>query len=187
MKNVIKFVSFLVYVIGIFFIEDLKILILLGILNFAFMKMTDISIKNFLETLKFVLPFFVFTAILNAVLANLKTGVIIGIRLFLAYQITNLFSKQMTQSEFAKVIEKILYPLKIFKINPEEIGMIVSISLCVLPILKNEIEQKKDALKAKGCKGSFSNLIILVKPVLISILRRTSEMEKTLKAKGFEE
>lgn len=187
MKNVLKFVLFLVYVIGIFFIDDLKILILLGILNFAFMKMTDILIKNFLETLKFVLPFFVFTAILNAILANLKTGVIIGIRLLLVYQITNLFSKQMTQSEFAKVIEKILYPLKIFKINPEEIGMIISISLCVLPILKSEIEQKKDALKAKGADAKIKSLWIALKPAMISILRRTSEMEKTLKAKGFEE
>lgn len=93
----------------------------------------------------------------------------------------------MTILEFVSVIQNMLYPLKIFKINPENIGMMMRIAFCVLPILKTEIEQKHYALKAKGMEPKLSNITIMIKPLLISILRRTNEMEKSLKAKGYEE
>ena len=110
-----------------------------------------------------------------------------GIRLVLAYQVTYLFSKSMTTFEFADVIQNLMYPLKLFKIDPEKIGMIIRIAFCVMPILKNELQQKRYALKAKGEELKLSNIIIVMKPFLISILRRTSEMEKSLKAKAYEE
>lgn len=187
MKNLLKFISFLVYLIGIFFVVDFRILVLLGLLNFVLCKILKISNRDFIKTLKFVLPLVCFTAILNCILANIEIGMLMAIRLLLAYQVTYVFSKQMTALEFAKVIQDLMYPLKIFKINPEEIGIIIRIALCVLPILKNEIEQKKEALKAKGFESKLSNLFIIVKPLFISILRRTSEMEKTLKTRGYEE
>ena len=84
----------------------------------------------------------------------------------------------MTTLEFVSVIQNMLYPLKIFKINPENIGMMMRIAFCVLPILKTEIEQKRYALKAKGMEPKLSNITIMIKPLLISILRRTNEMEK---------
>lgn len=93
----------------------------------------------------------------------------------------------MTTLEFVSVIQNMLYPLKIFKINPENIGMMMRIAFCVLPILKTEIEQKRYALKAKGMEPKLSNITIMIKPLLISILRRTNEMEKSLEAKGYEE
>ncbi len=93
----------------------------------------------------------------------------------------------MTTLEFVSVIQNMLCPLKIFKINPENIGMMMRIAFCVLPILKTEIEQKRYALKAKGMEPKLSNITIMLKPLLISILRRTNEMEKSLKAKGYEE
>lgn len=187
MKNLLKFIFFLVYLIGIFSVVDFRILVLLGLLNFVLCKILKISNRDFIKTLKFVLPFVCFTAILNCILANIEIGILMAIRLLLAYQVTYIFSKQMTALEFAKVIQDLMYALKIFKINPEEIGIIISISLCVLPILRSEIEQKKDALKAKGFDAKIKSLWIALKPAMISILRRTSEMEKTLKAKGFEE
>lgn len=133
--------------------------------------------------LEILVPFVLFTVILNIFLGSLKLGILMAIRLLVAYQVTFIFSNLMTSMELAKVIQNFAFPLRIFKVNPEKIGLIVSISFCVIPILKNEVEQKKYALEAKGA----SNLLLAIEPIFISILRRTNEMEKALRAKAYEE
>lgn len=133
--------------------------------------------------LKILVPFVLFTVILNIFLGSLNLSILMAIRLLMAYQVTFIFLNLMTSIELADVIQNLTFPLRIFKVNPEKIGLIVSISFCVIPILKKEVEQKKYALKVKGA----SNLLLTMEPIFISILRRTNEMEKALRAKAYEE
>lgn len=91
---------------------------------------------------------------------------------------------------FGEVIEKLLYPLKIFKINSKEIGLVITIALSFIPIIKNELEQMKNILKIKGIKDNNINLIknfnLIFKTFFISILQRINDVEISLKAKGYE-
>ena len=93
--------------------------------------------------------------------------------------------------EFAELIEKIVYPHKIFKINPKDVSLMVTIALSFIPIMKDEIRQIKNVLNAKGIYPSNTNLIknasLIFKPFFISILQRTNEIEMSLKAKGYQE
>ncbi len=186
MRDFLKFIFFILYLIWIFFFEDFTILFVLFGLNCCLIKFWQIDLKNFFKTIKILLPFVVFTGILNSILGDLEMGILIIVRLLIAYEASYIFSKSMTMIEFAKVIQNLMYPLKIFGVNGEKIGLIVSISLCVLPILKSEVQQKKEALKVKGLELRLSNCLIILKPLLISILRRTNEMEKSLKVKGYD-
>ena len=183
MKNNLKFVFFMVYLIAIFFVEKGILLAVLFWMNFLGMALLKISLKKFGHYLKILMPFVLFTVILNIFLGSLNLGILMAVRLLMAYQVTFIFSNLMTSMELANVIQNLAFSLRIFKVNPEKIGLIVSISFCVIPILKNEVEQKKYALKAKGA----SNLLLTIEPIFISILRRTNEMEKALTAKAYEE
>lgn len=183
MKNSLKFTFFMVYSIVIFFVENLALLLGLFLCNFLAIAVFKISLGKFMHHLKMLLPFAVFTALLNIIFGDLTLGILMAVRLLIAYQVTYIFSKTMTNLELASVIQNFAYPLRIFKINPEKIGLMVSIAFCVLPILKSEIEQKKYAVRAKGA----SNIFVMIEPIFISILRRTNEMEKALTAKGYEE
>lgn len=187
MKNILKFALFLTYLIVIFWIKNWGIFLLLFLFNYGWMKISSISIKSFFKNLRFLLPFVFFTGLLNSILENLETGGLMMIRILLAYVATYSFSKSMTTVEFAKVIENLMVPLRIFNINHKNIGIMISISLCVIPILKSELEQKRYALKAKGLQLKWNNMLMIIKPLLISILRRTNEMEKSLRARGYEE
>jgi len=93
--------------------------------------------------------------------------------------------------EFAEVTKKIVYPLKIFGINPEEIGLIVIIALSFIPIIKNEFDQIRNVLKVKGIKPTTFNLLknlgLVFKPFLILVMQRLNEIEISLKAKGYQE
>lgn len=185
MKSIIKFAIFITYTILIFFIKDLKILICLFLLNLVISGLLKIRFKDMLYNLKIFFPFIFFTVILNIIFANLNEGILIGIRIIICYNITYIFSKRTSTTEIAETIKKLFYPLKIFRVNVDNIGVIVSIAICTIPVLRDEIYALTQAMKSKGKLMKLNSMVIVMKPMLISILRRTNHMEKCLKAKGY--
>lgn len=76
-------------------------------------------------------------------------------------------------------------PLKIFKIDIKEIGLLVSISLSILPILKKEIYEVRDACKAKNIPFNIKNSKYILSKYFISLLRKVNEMEESLISRGY--
>ena len=191
MKNLIKFILFLMYTIGVFFVEDYMAFGLIALFNIFLMVIAKINLKNaFNNTIK-ILPFILFTIVINLIFADLKFSILIGIRLILIRNLTYIFSKTISYMEFARVIEKIVYPLKLFGVNPEEIGLIVIIALSFIPIIKSEFDQIRNVLKVKAIKPTTFNMLknlgLIFKPFLISVMQRINEIEMSLKAKGYQE
>ena len=191
MKNLIKFILFLMYTIGVFFVEDYISFGLIALFNIILMSVAKINLRKALNNNIKILPFILFTIAINTIFADLKFSILIGIRLILIRNLTYIFSKTISYMEFARVIEKMVYPLKLFGINPEEIGLIVIIALSFIPIIKNEFDQIRNVLKVKGIKPTTFNLLknlgLIFKPFLISVMQRINEIEMSLKAKGYQE
>ena len=189
LKNIIKFILFLIYVIGIFFINNYYILGAIALFNISLILITKINIKKTINNLIKLLPFILFTALINYLLIDLKSAILITVRLILICNISYIFSKTITYLEFADVIEKLLYPLKIFKVNPKDISLMISIALSFMPIMKDELLQMKNVLKVKGINLTKINLIknmnLVFKPFFISVLRRVNEIEMSISAKGY--
>ena len=129
----------------------------------------------------------IFPTIINIILGNIEDGIVLGIRIMIAYNFTYIFSTTFDILEFARTIEILLNPLFIFKINVKDISLIISIALCMIPILSKELEQTKDSLKSRGYKFKLNNLDLYIKPIMISILKKTDELEKTLIVKAYQE
>lgn len=140
-----------------------------------------------LGTLKIGLPFIIFTVVINMAFDSILAGIRIGIRLIICYQMTYIFSKTVTILEIAEVIQQLCFPLKMLKINTSNIGLMIAISISMIPIFKSEIVNLMQAMKAKGRPIKINSTILLMKPMLISILTKTSQIEKTLKAKAYRE
>lgn len=191
MKNLIKFILFLIYTIGIFFIKSYIILFLIAIFNIILMVILRINIQKAIKNLIKLLPFILFTALINILFADLQFAILIGIRLILVCNLSYIFAKTISYTEFGEVIEKIMYPLKIFGVNPKEIGLVITIALSFFPIMKDELLQIKNVLKVKGIKPTNFNLIknssLIFKPFFISVLQRLNEVEMSLKAKAWQE
>ena len=153
--------------------------------------MKTVNLKNALNNTVKLLPFILFTIAINIIFMDLKFSILIGIRLILIRNLTYIFSKNISYMEFAEVIEKMVYPLKIIGINPEEIGLIVIIALSFIPIITNEFDQIRNVLKVKGIKPTTFNILknlgLIFKPFLISVMQRINEIEMSLKAKGYQE
>ena len=191
MKNLINFILFLIYTIGIFFVNSYIILgIFLGI-NIFITVIYRINLLSEIQNILKLLPFILFTCIINLLFADLNSSLLICVRLILVCNISYIYSKTVSYTEFGEVIEKIVYPLKVIGINPKDIGLIITIALSFIPIMKDEISGIKNVLKVKGIKPNNFNLIknlnLILKPFFISILQRINEVEMSLKAKGYQE
>ena len=105
MKNKIKFVIFIIYTILIFGVNDIKLIGSIFLVNFIIAIILKIDLKRMLYNLKILLPFIIFTMLINIIFDSLYNGIIIGIRLIICYNSTYIFSKTLTIMEIAETIQ----------------------------------------------------------------------------------
>lgn len=189
MKYVIGFLAFIAYTIAVFFIKSYYIIAIIAICNIFLMIILKENIKRAIISILKLMPFIIFTSGINMIVSGVSYGMLIGIRLILVCNMTYIFAKKMTPQKMQYVLETILKPLKIFKIDSKEIGIIVCIGIAFIPILQKEIIDLKYALKAKGFNPNFRNIIkkpnYILAPLITSIVKRVGEIEMSLLSKGY--
>ena len=186
-KNFLIFLIFFTYLILIFCVDSLILIFTLILSSLIFMKLLKIKIIDFFKSIIFLFPFLLITIIFNLVWDEVRVAILIFSRLILAYMTTYIFAKLITVAQIMNFFELLSKPLKLFKMNNKKLALMVGIAISMIPILKDEIEQKIYSLKSKGYKLKIDGLSVILKPIFISILKRTGEMEKSLLVKGYEE
>ena len=186
MKNFSIFILFLIYTVIVFFISNYLLLLLLAIINLILMYVLKINYIKALKNLSYISFIVILAFLINMLMASLNDALLMAIRLILVCNSTYIFSKILSPVELSQSISILFYPLKIFKINPQDIGLIVTVAISFLPILKETFAQNMLALKAKGRRVRINNISLSLKPILISTLKRVGEIEYALKAKGYE-
>lgn len=191
MKSTIKLLILLTYTIAVFFVKNYLVLAIIAILNIILMILFKVPKLKALKNIYYLSFFIMFTAVINFLVDNINSALLIAVRLILVCNFTYTFKTIFSPMELAKAIETLCFPLKIFGINPKDISLIINIALTFIPILSNEFMQIKYALKSRGVAMSGINKVksikYMMKPLLYGILRRTNEVEYALKAKGYNE
>ena len=140
------------------------------------------------ETAMTMLAFFfarLFTFLINCWLDTINNAIWIGIKLIIVCNITVIYSKTTSINGIAVTISKLLKPLKIFGIKEEEVKIMVSISLAMLPTLKRNIMELKEACKSKGITINLKNIKYIITSAFLSAIKRVDQIEEALIAKGY--
>lgn len=189
MGATIGFILFLIYTTLIFFIKSYFLLGVVLIINLFLMIIFKVSFKNAFEFIIKLMPFILFTAVFNMLFDSVLYGFLIGLRLSLVCNVTYIFSKKMTPKKLQISVQNILFPLKLFRVNTRDIGIIVSISIAFIPILQKEIQNLKYSLISKGFRPSFKSLVkrpnLILAPLLASVIKKTGEIEESMISKGY--
>lgn len=189
MKTVIKFIAFFVYTICLFWIRDIRVLAGIFAFQILFMLLCHVSVSGAIKTIWKLLPFILFTVVIDLFVMEVMESILIGIRLVMICHITYLFGKTTTAMQIAKAIQMLLYPLTWIKVNTNNIGIMVSLAITFIPIIKKEIENIRYSLEAKGFHMSFVNQIkhinYIMGPLFYSLLRKVSQIEDALKSKAY--
>lgn len=188
--NSIKFILFLIYTVGVFYITNYWFLVAIVCVNIGGMLLNKISLKGALKNLAGIGIFILFTVVINVFLMGIQDAILVGIRLLIVCNGTYIFTKLLSTLEIAETIQNLLAPLKLLKINTQNIGIIISIAMAFIPILTKELNNITYSLKSKGFNTKMPNLIknsnLIMKPLFIAILKKVSEVEYALKAKAFQ-
>lgn len=100
MKNIIKFIAFILYATTIFFIpNNILILFPLGI-NILIMILLKSNIRKISGNLIKIFPFIIFTFICNCLLGDLIDAIWIGTKLILVCNITFIYSASTTITRY---------------------------------------------------------------------------------------
>ena len=157
MKNVIEILLFLAYTVSTFLVKhDMFAVIVLGI-NLLITLALKISIKEEIGNLLGVILFVIFTAAINIIVVDVKTGIRIGVKLILVCNITYIFSRITSYTELAEALEKIFPIFKFIKINPKNVSLMICIAIAFIPAISKQIKQVRDSLKAKGITINIKN------------------------------
>ena len=68
----------------------------------------------------------------------------------------------------------------------QEIEILVAISISMVPTLKKEYSEVKEACKAKGIQFNVKNMKIILQKLFLSTFKRVNEIDEALLEKGYD-
>ena len=185
--NLIFLIAFLIYASGIFFIKNTYLLVSILAINTILIIALKIPLRETIYNIYQYSFIVTITFIFNILFGYFKDAFLISFKLILVCNIGFIFSYSMGFSNIILALEKLFTPLKLFKINPKDLTLMINIALTSIPLFIRNISQTLTAMEAKGLKRySFKSLKYTCKILLFSIFKKTNEIELTLKVKNYE-
>lgn len=172
----------------IFTCKNFLSLALVGAVIVASVLFSRVPVKMFLKSLKPIVPIVIFTAIINVFYIKggrewsfwiltvtekgIYTAVFMAIRIILLIISSSILTYTTVPTMLTDAIEKLLSPLKFFKISVHSLAMMMTLALRFIPTLIEEIERITNAQKARGADFENGSIIDRVKsliPVLVPL------------------
>ena len=198
-----KIISLLVLIVSLFLCRNFFSLGLLFILSVTAVLVSRISLKVILSGLKMIVALVVFTGVLQifynddgeiwwkpfekydfaVTSGGVYSAVFIIIRIVSLILLSSLLTYTTSPTMLTDAIERLLSPLKLFKINVNSLAMMMTIALRFIPTLIEEINIIMSAQKARGADLETGSLIQRAKalvpifvPLIVNSFRRAYEL-----------
>lgn len=201
MVELIKFLIFIAYSTIVFFVPNnelvyipfcVNIVLIIACLIFTYVyekktkRINKYKVTSIFYTTLKILPFIIFTFIINCFLDNYINAFFIGLKLLIVCNITVIYSFTTNTLKTAQTIQLLCSPLKLLKINTDEILVLVCIALSMIPILKSELIEIRNSCIAKNMPLNVKNSKYIFSKFFLSLLMRVNEIEESLIAKGYD-
>jgi energy-coupling factor transport system permease protein len=113
-------------------------------------------------------------------------GVLVVWRFTLLIIIASILTFTSSISQLVYAIEKLFYPLKIFKISPRNIAVMVSTTIRFIPLLFLEANKIKDAQKSRGANPKkIKHIIFLVIPLLRKTFDKANNLADAIESRCY--
>ncbi len=129
--------------------------------------------------LVFLVPIFLFHTFATDWALGLETVLRILVLILLAVIVT----LTTRLSEMIEVLERLMRPLRLAGINPEKVGMMLSMVIRLVPLMMREAGK---VLEAQRARGLDRNAIALLVPLLIKTLKMADDLSQAMDARGYD-
>jgi energy-coupling factor transport system permease protein len=122
----------------------------------------------------------------------LETGFFIMMRLIIVVTLSTILTLTTKPTDLNLGLESVLKPLKIVRVNTEEMAMIIAISLRYIPTLLDEANKIMLAQASRGVdfsegkiKDKIMQIISLLVPMFIISFKRSDDLANAMEARNF--
>ena len=155
-------------------IVSIVVLIVLCYLFTKYTKLSFLSLLIFIFSTYYILRYLTWPKVLTTFNlkiyeSGLNTALFVLFRLITVVFLATILTLTTKPTDLTLGMERLLKPLKVIKINPEEIALIISIALRYIPTILDEAYKIMDAQAARGADFKSGNLIRRIK-ILVSLL-----------------
>jgi len=204
----VKIGGTLIYIISLFLFENVWGYLLAALFLGLVIKLSHVPFRFMVRGMRAILFLLLLTLVFNLFLTPgealitfwklkiTKEGVIMAVRMALRLSLLIIGSSIMTltttPNNLTDGMEKMMGPLKIFKVPVHEVAMMMSIALRFIPILMEETDKIMKAQIARGAdfeSGGLikraKSLVPLLVPLFISAFRRANDLAMAMEARCY--
>ncbi len=204
----VKLVTTICYIISLFIVDNFIGYLIAGIFLAMIIKASKVPLKFMIRGMKSIVFLLIIAVGFNLFLTSgeavvtvwklqitkegIKVAVFMAIRLIFLIMGSSVMTLTTTPNNLTDGMEKLLSPLKIFKVPVHEIAMMMSIALRFIPILLEETDKIMKAQIARGADFESGNLIKKAKsmvpllvPLFISAFRRANDLAMAMEARCY--
>ncbi len=203
-----KIILTVALIVAIFICKTLPSLAVIVLASIALVLVSKIPLKTVYKSIKPLGIIILFTAVLNLFYgkgepliqiwklkiteAGIMTAVFMAIRIISLVVISSLLTYTTSPNELTDALERLMKPLKIFKIDVHSISMTMTIALRFIPTLIEEIDKIMSAQKSRGADMESGGIIHRAKalipvliPLFISAFRRANELAYAMECRCY--
>jgi energy-coupling factor transport system permease protein len=137
------------------------------------------------------LPFFP-VGFFNLTWTGLEKGVFVAAQLFLAVLISSLMTLTTSPLQMVYGLEKLIAPLKRFRVPVEDFSLMMMLAIKFIPILLGETNRVIKTQSARGVdfeSGGFfhraKNIVPILTPLFHGVFKRADDLAIALMARGY--
>lgn len=204
----VKLGGTLLFIISLFLFKNFAGYLIAAIFLAVVIKVSRVPFQYMVKGMKAILFLLLITVVFNLFLTpgtplisiwkltitveGLRLAVTMVIRLTMLIIGSSVMTLTTTPNNLTDGMEKMLRPLKIFKVPVHEVAMMMSIALRFIPILLEETDKIMKAQLARGADFESGNLIRRAKalvpvlvPLFISAFRRANDLAMAMEARCY--
>ena len=204
----VKLVTTIGFIISLFIVNNVLGYLIAAAFLAMIIHLSKVPFKFMVKGMKTIIFLLLLTVVFNLFLTpgealvsvwkltitkeGLRTASLMAIRLIFLIIGSSVMTLTTTPNNLTDGMEKLMNPLKIFKVPVHEVAMMMSIALRFIPVLMEETDKIMKAQIARGAdfeSGSLikkaKSLVPLLVPLFISAFRRANDLALAMEARCY--
>lgn len=184
----IKILSIIILSAFVFFINGYKKMLLFSILILSLIIISKISFPLLIRSLRPFSSIILFILLMYILFSRneIHDGILSIWRFLLFITIALVLTSTTTITSMVTAIEKLLAPLKLLKINPRTIALLISLTIRFIPSFFLYADRIKDARLARlGAIKKPKHIKLLFLPLLDRVFKSASTLSDAMVARGY--
>ena len=190
----VKLGGTVLFIISLFFFKNYAGYVIAALFLGLVIRLSKVPFKFMVKGMKTIVMLMLITVVFKLTITQegLKMAISMAIRLTLLIIGSSVMTLTTTPNNLTDGMEKMMGPLKVFKVPVHEVAMMMSIALRFIPILLEETDKIMKAQIARGADFESGNIfkrakamVPLLVPLFISAFRRANDLAMAMEARCY--